>query len=87
MTNKQNEFVNFTSEAQNNSGNYLKITLRTVMSGTATFYQWYENDYNGGYNEIDSTEARGSADPVEKVLWISVNDLYAKRMHKPEMLL
>ena len=77
MTNKQNEFEGFTTEAPNNSGYYLKITLRTVMSGTATFYQWYENDHNGGYNEIDSTEARGSADPVEKVLWISVNDLYA----------
>ena len=76
MTNKQNEFVNFTGEAQNNSHYYLKITLRTVMSGTATFYQWYANDHNGGYNEIDSTEARGSADPVEKVLWISVDDLY-----------
>ena len=66
----------FTTDAPKGNGYQLKVTIKTEMSGSATFFQWYENNQDGGYNEIDSTAARGSSDPVETVIWVDVDSLY-----------
>lgn len=77
--NTLNQFTNFVYDAPKNINRYLKITLKTTMPPSAQFYQWYENDHNGGYNLIDSTAARGSEDPVETVVWVPVADLYGDK--------
>ena len=76
FTNKDIAISEFTTAAPKGQHYKLRITLRTAMSGSATFYQWYENDHNNGYNLIDSEAARGSADPVEKEVIVDVDSLY-----------
>ena len=76
FTNKDIAIEGFTTAAPKGQSYQLRITLRTAMSGSATFYQWYENDHNNGYNLIDSDAARGSADPVEKEVIVDVDSLY-----------
>lgn len=66
----------FTTDAPKGNGYKLKVTIKTEMSGSATFFQWYENNQDGGYDEISSTDARGSSDPVETVIWVDVDSLY-----------
>uniref|UniRef100_UPI00386B2007 InlB B-repeat-containing protein n=1 Tax=Ruminococcus sp. TaxID=41978 RepID=UPI00386B2007 len=75
-TNKDISIEDFTAAAPKGQGYKLKITIKTTMSGSATFYQWYENDHNNGYNMLDSDEARGSTDPVTMTKIINVDDLY-----------
>ena len=70
--------TDFTTDAPKNGGYKLKVTIKTVMSGSASFYQWYENDHNNGYNEINSETARGSVNPVEKEIEINVDSLYGE---------
>ena len=78
FTNKALTIESFTTDAPKNGGYKLKVTIRTVMSGSASFNQWYENDHNNGYDEIDSTDAHGSTEPVEKEIIIDVDDLYGE---------
>ena len=78
FTNKPLTLTGFTNDAPKNGGYQLKVTIRTVMSGSASFNQWYENDHNNGYDEIDSTDAHGSTNPVEKEIIVDVDSLYGE---------
>lgn len=78
FTNKPLTLSGFTNDAPKNGKYQLKVTIRTVMSGSASFNQWYENDHNNGYDEIDSTDAHGSTNPVEKEIIVDVDSLYGE---------
>ena len=70
------ELSKFTVDAPNNSHKKLKVTIKTGMTGAATFNQWYETDYNSGYRTIDSEAVRGQRGEVTKEIMINVDDLY-----------
>lgn len=60
----------------------VRVTIRTVMAGTNTLYQWYNKDLEtGGYNEIDDNNpaSYGKSGTQEKVILVDVNTLYGAK--------
>lgn len=81
---KMIELKDFTDDAPHGgSVKQLKVTIRTEMYAGTVFNQWYEDDktLDPPYRMLDPTmasgvSAHGLATPVEKVIYVNVDDLY-----------
>ncbi len=78
------EYIN--SVLKNDPSYTLRITLRTDMAGTNTFYNWYSKDFttgdyhDEGHTNSSSQEARGQNSPQEKVIEYTAAQLYGNKL-------
>lgn len=65
---------------ESESAHYMvRVTIRTVMAGTNTLYQWYnKNLETGGYDAISDNDpaSYGKNGTQDKIIEVDVNDLY-----------
>ena len=79
------EFEYLNSVVQKGRGYKVKVTLRTVVAGTNTFYSWFTSDLaTGDYDEEITTNsagnnARGQNTPQETVIEVAVDDLFGSK--------
>lgn len=67
-------------DSESESAHYMvRVTIRTVMAGTNTLYQWYnKNLETGGYDAISDNDpaSYGKNGTQDKIIEVDVNDLY-----------
>ena len=71
-----NSLVQYVDNPNASTHYKIRVTLRTVMIGTNTLYQWYYKDNTtGNYAEINTTASFGKGGTQETVLTLDVNDV------------